>query len=242
MVVFRGTCVDCGAGLRFAHSLRCRPCWMKIHTAQNGRPRCVDCGKPASWGPHERCQECWKNLKAARREANAALAPKCTDCGGPISTKKTKRCRTCVSKANAEARSSYRCQSCGGPVSSKSARQCQPCMIKALKSDAEARICTAPHCGQKAKAKGLCRTHYRAAQRERQGPTTRNHKMRIAKMPCASCGYELLRSHVHRVTPSLGYTNGNMVPTCARCHVEIHAGIRPCPSPIIFDTQSTSAS
>jgi len=76
--------------------------------------------------------------------------------------------------------------------------------------------------------------YHREWQRNRSGTAehagaTSLTKVAVGRRPCAVCGYDRIRSHVHRLVRDLGYTMGNMVAVCARCHDEIHYKLIPPP-------------
>ena len=50
---------------------------------------------------------------------------------------------------------------------------------------------------------------------------------------CSLCGYNRLRPHLHRLAPAKGYILGNLVPLCANCHREVHAGVMTIPDSVI---------
>ena len=223
-------CVDCGVGLRFAHSIRCRACFMTVHTAKDSRPKCVDCGKPINWNNKtrkgDRCQDCRvKHNDVLRLETG----PKCPECGGPVATTKTKVCMTCINQRAASKAEQRLCSECGVKVSPGKSL-CRPCYMRIQKEAAANRVCTI--CGKKAKARGLCANHYKA-----QYPDLVNKrvhwgmKARIKASPCALCGYcKFPVVQPHRPIPELGYVMGNMVPLCPTCHTEVTLGYTPSPS------------
>jgi hypothetical protein len=160
----------------------------------------------------------------------------CGDCAGPVSTKKSLLCRACWMKHHQERVKRPRCVDCGNFASyvrknQENPKRCRPCHILQLKAHPPKlqRIgCSVEGCTRKHKAHGLCRTHYKAVLFRERRPWS-GAKRHVMSLPCCICGYDKMRSHVHRLGHWGGYEWGRIIPVCQRCHDEIISGITPEP-------------
>ena len=157
----------------------------------------------------------------------------CSRCGTGILPEYT-LCQTCQ-RTGPKTRF---CADCGVRISHSNRREsvrCWACHVKRL-DNAPKRICSVPGCQKPHQARGYCLSHYvhnwRSTTRNGRRSDTYNRAW-IAKQPCQLCGYNRMRSHVHRLRKQGDYVVGNMVALCARCHDEVHTGLTPCPEPLI---------
>lgn len=177
-------------------------------TSAEYRNRCEKCGKRVGEG-QQYCLPCKRQV--------FDLVPHCVDCGGPIKRQYAK---------------------------SQYAKRCWPCEVeRRRKAGAATRAakpaCSADGCAKPSHAKGLCRYHYARQLQKRMGDLHgRQNKgafMRLlALWPCQLCGYDRMKSHVHRVIEGRhggDYLPLNIVALCARCHEEIHRGLSTVPTP-----------
>ena len=192
-----------------------------------------ECGHPISLGAKV-CRTCW--LKARRKEPK-----RCLDCGTFLNKGKhgglslSTRCWPCHRKW---VRNIHPCPQCGKPrprlKGSESIGQlCRECWHNRPRKE---RICQIPDCGQKHQAKGLCLKHYKIILwspkgRARSPMRNATPHQRARLEPCAACGFKHpeLSSHAHRIVPNQGYTEGNLVPLCARCHELVTKDLIPLP-------------
>lgn len=183
---------------------------------------CKTCGKALDrYTRAEQCRECWTTR-------GSQPTRKCNSCGKPMSrytiSDTCKQCRAPEPKM---------CLDCGKllPRNSRSPR-CWACHTEQRVITATQKRCTIEGCTNKHVAKGLCAVHYEwlRGNKSRQGkyvdPPAR---VWVAQQPCQVCGYNRMRSHVHRPIAQGNYALGNMVALCARCHDEVHRGLTPCP-------------
>ncbi len=154
----------------------------------------------------------------------------CPDCGGPRNIKSA-RCRACFYALNPK---HAPCIGCGTRLRRKGSIRCRPCFF-AWKRAVTKKACSIDGCQLPHRAKGLCQKHYKLARYRRPRGARRadvGTKAWVSDQPCQLCGYNKLRSHVHRLNSKLPYAVGNMTAVCARCHEEIHRGIAAQPEPI----------
>jgi hypothetical protein len=170
-----------------------------------------------------------------------ATIHRCVDCDKVLPRKGSKgatRCRECWMKQHTARDSRPRCIDCGEVASWRSAdgkappKRCMSCEIKRRGAERKNRLCEIEGCGLPHKARGLCRKHYKAMHQKVRKPWTL--RPLLQKLPCAVCGYDRIRSHLHRPDGKRGYENGNVIPLCSRCHDEIHVGVIDCPAPITY--------
>ena len=128
-----------------------------------------------------------------------------------------------------------KCQDCGKNVTpTQGIKRCWDCELKHRSQERQHRFCEVEGCGLPHKALGFCRKHYKAEHQKRRKPWTIRPFLR--GLPCIIFGYDRIRSHVHRMNGDLGYTNGNVIPVCARCHDEIHVGVTTPPSAMTYSS------
>ena len=151
-------------------------------------------------------------------------------CGHPT-WRINKQCRSCYL---AETRKTIRhCADCGKSLPRRGndgAERCRECWMAQHRSPYT--LCQVPACKQPHFGKGFCQKHYFREWQAANGPRMSASKRTLATRPCQVCGYDKLRSRIHRREREKGYTLGNMVPVCSRCHDEIHYSLIPCPEPI----------
>lgn len=156
-------------------------------------------------------------------------------CGHPT-WRKDHMCRSCYL---AETRKTIRhCQDCGVPLPRRGndgAQRCRDCYMKQHR--APHTVCQVANCGEPHFGKGFCRKHYYREWQAANRPSRTSAKVALAKFPCQLCGYDRLRSRIHRLNPSLGYVVGNMVALCSRCHDEVHYGLTL--PPVALETTTT---
>lgn len=188
---------------------------------------CNTCGKELNrYTRSVQCRDCWSKRGGSPPRV-------CSSCGtsmkkyvNPIYDQ-CKACRALVIP---------HCIDCGKDLrkGSKSPR-CWSCHTERRISAAAEKQCTIEGCTNKHAAKGLCAIHYERMRvtRSRGGRHIDSRsRIWVAQQPCQVCGYNRMRSHVHRFIPQGDYTAGNMVALCARCHDEIHRELTPCPQPL----------
>ncbi len=217
-------CPDCG-GEKAPQAVRCHACNTALRLESSGR-KCPLCGGVKSYQA-EMCRTC-----------RFRVLPTCSSCGKRVKSG-TQMCLACR-----RAKEPLRCIDCGTDLNPKAryrdTQRCQACWLKSLHTK-PVRLCSVEGCNQPHRARGYCKTHYaKFFQLPRQlsyGTGHRNNQMagRLQYQPCQVCGYERMKSELHRVNPPLGYRAGNMVAVCARCHDEIERGLTPCPSPFTED-------
>ncbi len=216
-------CGKCGA-LITSHGKTtkvCKSCWRV-------KPKfCATCGKGLpKYATGMQCIECWKARGAQPLRA-------CVQCGQPMSRYTSpgytvcKPCRIGAAPA---------CVDCGKPMKrGTKSIHCWECYTGRRIKVAEKKHCTVPGCESPHAAKGLCALHY---QRNRVTATRKGRRIDagtriwVAQQPCQICGYNRMRSEVHRPIRQGDYVKGNMIALCARCHREVTAGITPCPDPL----------
>lgn len=214
------SCVTCGGPIT-SHgrdTKQCGSCWSAA------RVFCTDCGVELDKRNQRtrQCRACWLKAHPPRF---------CEGCGNRLrggSRIGTGRCAAC------RVAEPLTCQDCGValPRASRGTR-CRGCHTK-LRLTRVPTGCTVDGCAKPHRSKGLCITHYLLARRKAASPEGAGSKAKdwIGSQPCALCGYDKMRSDVHRVVPGTeggAYVLGNMVPLCARCHAEVHRGLSPCP-------------
>lgn len=168
----------------------------------------------------------------------------CSKCGAR-KRKPSKQCGPCwrASRRESTRGSNFRCIDCGGELGDKGHRaaRCWDCHLKRIHT----RIpppCSVEGCQRPHRAKGYCIKHYQgriAGPKARRGTPGLNASFHsYARLrPCQLCGYSKIHSHAHRLLPGKdggGYTEGNVVALCARCHEEVHRGITEPPQPLIL--------
>lgn len=168
---------------------------------------CPKCGAPKR-KPSKQCGACWRT---SRRKNMRGLKFRCIDCSGRLGDKghRAERCWACHLK---------RIQS----------RKPTPCSVEG---------CQRPH-----RAKSYCSKHYQgriAGPKARTGTPGLNASFHsyTRLQPCQLCDYSAMNSHAHRLIPGKqggGYTEGNVVALCARCHEEVHRGLAASPVPLIL--------
>lgn len=178
------------------------------------------------WSPEAKlCRTCW----LAEKRKNF-----CVDCGKPVAKGSSQRCLSCFHNS---LRKLHVCKGCGNEFTAKEAgpkwERCRDCYYEYRRSQPKP-PCYIESCPYPSRVKGLCWNHYRMERTKSLGKTRgqgigSRSRRAVGDMPCALCGYNKLRSHVHKVVPALGYTTGNMIPLCARCHEETHRGVTPLP-------------
>lgn len=225
-------CVTCGSPIT-SHgrdTKQCQSCW------QAARIFCTTCGKELDKRNQRQrqCRECWQKAHPPRV---------CQSCGSrlPHGTRSTtKQCRKCRSHPRPK------CIDCGKNLmnSSPGTIRCWTCHVKYRQATAQTRMCSVAGCLRPHKAKGLCLPHYQDQRRRSEflgGQWPHNFRLRradLAKAPCQICGYDRMPSHLHRIIPGSDggqYVVGNIIALCARCHEEVHRGLRPCPEPVIVE-------
>jgi hypothetical protein len=152
----------------------------------------------------------------------------CPQCGAKKPSYYAKQCRACWLKAKIV---TPLCSDCGYPLDSKRNTRCRPC-FRAFKEAQRASGCSKEGCAKPPYAKGLCRDHYQVGWRASQKGTlifdSASHA-KVRELPCAACGYNRMKSEVHRIIAQGAYIVGNMTPLCARCHDEVERGLTACP-------------
>ena len=165
------------------------------------------------------------------------LTKNCPDCGN-LCDRRSKRCQDCAKQArkvNAVGQHD-RCMDCGTLTGDNAhrAKRCWECWLKVKRSRPK-RLCSVPSCSKVHRAKGFCSDHYAGTRMARDTntgeplPWNRSARAFAASLPCQVCGYNRMRSHIHRLERLKGYTWGNVMALCARCHDEIHSGLTPPP-------------
>lgn len=197
---------------------------------------------------YDTCPKCGgtksKNAVACRTcHTGRPLVPtwkQCPGCGTNIRTAQV-WCHDCYEKNREQKRPL--CVDCGKPRTRQSrgrnVERCRDCWRKHLAS-LPVRLCSVDGCGRPYLARGLCNMHYIAARgRERKQFGTGHRGNRFAGLlagaPCQVCGYNRMRSQLHKIERSLGYRPGNMVAVCSRCHDEIERGLTPLPPILTAD-------
>lgn len=161
----------------------------------------------------------------------------CPDCGKRIRYV-SQRCSPCA-KTHRRGTSETRhdtCVDCGKPTGDSAHRaiRCWDCWLIVRRSK-PVRLCSIDECSKKHRARGLCADHYAGSRMQRDTntheslPWNPRVRLAVAALPCQICGYNRLRSHIHRLLRADGYMWGNVVAVCARCHDEIHRGITAAP-------------
>ena len=217
-------CTQCGKILTShkAGTLRCMEC------VTVGIVPCATCGKPLpKYTKATQCRDCWKARGAQPQRL-------CEKCGEPMNryTLATQTmCRTCRTAPIPM------CLTCGKPLNRGSkSNYCWECYTESRTKVTEKKLCSFKGCENPHAAKGLCAMHYELSRRKetRQGQhIDGSARTWVAQQPCQVCGYDRMRSHVHRIIAQGNYVLGNMVAVCARCHDEIHRGLTPCPEATI---------
>lgn len=215
---------ECGHPVSERGIKLCRLCWLQ--RARREPTHCLDCGCVISSPDVRHCIRC----AAIRRRANF-----CAGCGRPVSRGTTRYCMACFHKSLIRL---HTCKDCGKQFRSREAgagnptwERCRPCYDTRHRNRPK-RPCSIPGCPYPHRAKGYCWNHYKrycVPKKPRGKGIGAGSRRWVAQQPCAVCAYSRLKSHVHKVDASLGYTEGNRVPLCARCHEEIHRGITTLP-------------
>lgn len=164
----------------------------------------------------------------------------CPSCG-QLMRKAADLCRSCYNSRRKETAIGQHdsCVDCGKPTGDRAhrAKRCWECWLKTRRSRPP-KICSIPGCSKRSRARGLCVNHYADDSMARNPKTglrlPRDWGVRafLRHRPCQLCGYNRLPSHCHRLVPLNGYTWGNVVALCARCHEEVHRGLTAPPSPL----------
>lgn len=214
-------CGSCGTELT-SHGKAtqiCRACYM-VKLKQ-----CITCGVALGrYAKAIQCRACWK----ARGKQPDRLCVTCGKRMSRYSSPALDRCKSCRAPVPRS------CVDCGKELAIRSVGpRCWNCHTERRVSAAMKKACTIEGCANKHVAKGLCAVHYEHMRRRK----SRDGKfidppgrIWVAQQPCQLCGYSRLRSQVHRIIAQGNYEFGNMTALCARCHVEVHRGITPCPT------------
>lgn len=192
---------------------------MRYMPWKNGPPKipCPLCGEPM-YRRGEMCRDCYR-----------ARVPQktCVDCGKVLPDKKATLCRTCWMRHHTESTSRPTCVDCGKPCSwqvgrkGTTAKRCWDCEVK--RRHANRVIVNLPGRIDSRTTNPEGRSFRQ--QRKRAGTL----RALLGPLPCAICGYNRLRSRIHRIIAANGYVWGNVVQVCSNCHYEIHDGVTPCP-------------
>lgn len=176
------------------------------------------CGHP-TWRGNGVCRSCY--LAEQRKTIRH-----CQDCGKALPRRGNDgaaRCRECWRKMRAAEKARRVCLECGKPTAKTGTivTRCWECEAK--RRHANRVIVNLPG----------------RVDRRTTNPEGRNFRQQrkravtlrglIGPLPCAICGYNKLKSRIHRIVAETGYVWGNVVQVCSNCHYEIHAGITPCP-------------
>lgn len=217
-------CPRCGGSKAIVAKL-CRKC----HGETTNSPICPSCGGKKSYDS-KLCRKCQGAQGKSRKP--------CPGCGTRIQSAAT-QCRACYDKARAEKAAKYLCADCGQPTkqyaSTRYAERCRDCDIKHRRYRPK-KPCSVGGCLRPHQAKGFCVRHYQEHYRKvARGKGIGAIPFRLlALWPCQLCGYDRLRSAIHRLIPGAKggqYVPGNMVALCSNCHREVHAGVAVAPSP-----------
>lgn len=202
----------------------CRTCYGETSNS----PTCPRCGGKKSYDAM-RCRAC--------QGAEGKSHKPCPNCGTRIQRAAT-QCRSCYDKTRELKR--YYCADCGQPTkqyaSTRYAERCRACNTRYRRSLVP-KACSVEGCPRPHQAKGLCPVHYAQAHQRRPKGLFRHSlpKTYLASWPCQLCGYDRVKSDVHRLHPGKDggtYVPGNMVALCKRCHYEVHQGVTlPPPAP-----------
>lgn len=249
---------DCQNPVSTASTLRCRSCWAKSEHHRVGSASCAMDGcealvkarglcdrhyrRPSDVVHHKQkaqCQVCNVAIfdgatlcRAHYLAAKAIALPTCA-CGATLSTKKAEQCRNCWMRDHMAKTSRPTCRDCKEPISwqvghkGNPAARCMACHANYRRSLPK-KGCSIEGCEGAHKARGLCKNHYMSVNIRERRPWS-GAKSYVATLPCCICGYDRMRSHVHRLKHQGGYEWGNCIPVCQRCHDEIISKITPEP-------------
>lgn len=157
-------------------------------------------------------------------------------------------CRTALRRSHAKGRRGAACIDCGNAIADKGglAQRCWPCHMQHRRNQPR-KPCSISGCPNPHRAKGFCASHYAGTRMARDTntgqplPWNRPVRAIAAQLPCQVCGYDKMRSHIHRLTRAEGYVWGNVIAVCARCHDEIHYGLTAAPPVLMGVTPFTSS-
>lgn len=218
-------CGKCGAPIT-SHGVGTKLCLSCIRVEPTS---CKTCGGPMpKYSKAVQCRACWK-ARGARPKAQRT----CAKCGTPLSlyiSPAHTLCKPCRTNPIPT------CVDCGKNLQRNSKSiHCWECYSERRIRVKEKKRCTIEGCLNPHTAKGLCAIHYERMRvtRSRGGKHIDTHgRIWVAQQPCQLCGYNRLRSHVHRLIAQGDYVVGNMIALCSRCHDEVHRGLTPCPQPL----------
>lgn len=213
-------CPGCG-GRKAVVAKMCRKC---VH-ANAASTVCPSCGGRMTQYS-KICRPC--------KKAQSVYWHPCPGCGKTIQAS-SKQCLDCYKQGRTK--KVYTCVDCGAETSRPSSKshyeRCGDCARKRQKPE-DRGTCVADGCQQPHASRGFCLGHFRSVYgKPRTGTRNTNLKKILALWPCQICGYDRMKSAVHRLHPGANggeYVPGNMVALCARCHREVHEGITLPPS------------